>query len=196
MEANFFTVAGTSTPATNPAGSGVVTATFPATASIGTIGTSALGGKVAYILKAGDDGFIAGEQRGLIATNADQSSSIIWAVAGYQSMKVPRGTKLFLGTGSSNTDNIISQNSTGDTYAAGIARACRDGGYTDWFLPSLHEIGEIYLNRIAVGGFNSNAYWSSSESSAGEATGKLFFIDYTFVDPKSNPYAVRAVRAF
>ncbi|HRG75970.1 MAG TPA: putative Ig domain-containing protein, partial [Leptospiraceae bacterium] len=147
VSANFFTVAGATT-VTNSANSGVVTAVFPATASVA-VADPALGGKVAYILQIGDPGYVAGEQRGLIVSLADQITAlpigIIWANPAYQSTLVPGGTGTALGTGFSNTNKIVAQNGAGTTYAAGLARACTDGGYTDWFLPSRDELHKLWL---------------------------------------------------
>ncbi len=117
----------------------MVTAVFPATESV-SIGEDTLGGVVAYIIEPGDPWYVAGEQRGLIAATEDQSTGIQWAIALYQNTSVPGGTDTALGFGSSNTDNIIDQNGAKDTYAAGLARSCSDGGYGDWFLPSGKEL--------------------------------------------------------
>ena len=194
---NFFTVAGVTSP-TNPTDSGVVTALFPQTASIGAIGNSALGGKVAYILQNPDTGYIPGEQRGLIAATADQSTGIIWAVAAYQSTAVPGGTQTALGTGRLNTDKIIAQNGAGLTYAAGLARAYTGGGYNDWFLPSLYELNKLNVNRVAVGGFADEYYWSSSEGGGiSNAWSEYFNNGDQDSSSKSDPsMRVRAVRAF
>ena len=84
---------------------------------------------------------------------------------------------------------------------AGIAaRLCGDlvlGGYSDWYLPSKDELHKLYMNRVAVGGFSSSDYWSSSEdSNPNFAWNQNFFFGYQGYDYKSGAYSVRAVRAF
>ena len=37
-------------------------------------------------------------------------------------------------------------------------------GYNDWYVPSKDELYELYLNRLAIGGFANNYYWSSSST--------------------------------
>jgi hypothetical protein len=194
VTANFFTVAGATTVSNN-ADSGVVKVVFPATASV-SVGDSALGGKVGYILQSGDTGYVAGEQRGLIAATADQSSmGIIWAVAAYQSTSVP-GTGTDLGTGSANTDRIIAQNGAGSAYAAGLSRAYNGGSYTDWYLPSKDELEKIYNNRVAIGGFTTAYYWSSSEYDAKNVCLRNFKTGDPDFYLKSWTYLVRSVRSF
>jgi hypothetical protein len=129
------------------------------------------GGKVAYILVNGDPGYDATTQHGLIAATSDQSRSITWdRLTG--EFPLYQGTNrgaigTAIGTGFSNTSNIIaSQGIIATNYAAGLARAYKGGGYTDWYLPSKDELNKLYLNRVAIGGFISNSnglYWSSSE---------------------------------
>jgi hypothetical protein len=68
----------------------------------------------------------------------------------------------WIGCGRGNTIGIIST-----CPQAGIAaRICGDlvlGGYSDWFLPSRDELYQMFLNRVAIGGFANDYYWSSSE---------------------------------
>ncbi len=195
---DFFTVAGVSS-ATNSTDSGVVTVVFPATATVA-IGDAVLGGKVGYILQSGDTGYVAGEQRGLIAASADQGAGIQWAVTGYQGTGVPDGTATELGTGSANTDNIIAQNGAGTTYAAGLCRAYKGGGYTDWYLPSKDELYKLYINRVAIGGFfsssTSDSYWQSTEASWTNAYYLYFPTGAWGGSTKADGRRVRAVRAF
>ncbi len=158
IAANHFTIAG-ATSVLNSAGSGVVTAVFPATAAV-VVGDSALGGKVLYILASGDTGYVAGEQRGLIAANSEQTTGIQWSTLSSYSF----GTQTALGTGSANTDKIIAACGAGTNYAAGLARSYTGGGYTDWYLPSEDELTIISNNRSTIGNLSeSDYYWCSSE---------------------------------
>jgi hypothetical protein len=104
-----------------------------------------------------------------------------------------------IGTGNQNTIDIM----TGCSEAGIAARLCGDlvlGGYSDWYLPSKDELNQLYINRVAIGGFASSDYWSSTENSNGDAWGQGFYNGYQFSFSKVVPYyfsfAVRAVRAF
>jgi hypothetical protein len=84
---------------------------------------------------------------------------------------------------------------------AGIAvRLCGDlvlGGYSDWYLPSRDELNQLYINRVAIGGFANNYYWSSSEDRSDHAWVQDFRDGgqgYYLKD--FNGFPVRAVRAF
>jgi hypothetical protein len=166
------------------------------------IGDAYQGGKVAYVLQAGDPGYVAGQTHGLIAASADQTGvdPIRWSLVAYQSVGVPGGTSTALGTGSANTDAIIAQNGAGSAYAAGLARAYSGGGYGDWYLPSKDELNELYRNRLAIGGFPADGpwYWSSSEDSVkvNWAWLQAFDAGEQINNNKANLVLVRAVRAF
>ena len=197
VPANFFTVAG-ALAVTNDADSGVVTVVFPATASV-SVGEAALGGTVAYILQSGDEGYVAGEQRGLVASATDLGSGgIQWAEDAYDDVLVPGGTDTALGTGAANTASIVAQNGPGDTFAAGLAQAHDGGIYSDWYLPSIDELGRLYDNRAAIGGFSTSSYWSSTADSATNAQR----IDFNSADGATQNFGkaitlrVRAVRVF
>jgi len=88
----------------------------------------------------------------------------------------------------------------GCTEAGIAARICNDlvsGGYSDWYLPSKDELNMLYLNRIAIGGFTINYYWSSSEYDNNLAWVQFFFNgDQSFNFFKNSSTYVRAVRAF
>jgi hypothetical protein len=125
------------------------------------VGDSYGGGKVAYILTPNDPGYDAKETHGLIAATSDQSSGAAWGCY-FTTITGADGTAI--GTGNQNTIDIMAGCST-----AGIAaRICGDlveGGYSDWYLPSKDELAKLYLNKVAIGGFSTNYYHSSSESS-------------------------------
>jgi hypothetical protein len=95
-----------------------------------------------------------------ISAAADQSDKAPW---GCQDIAVD-GTLSEIGTGGSNTNQIISVCAT-----SGIsARICDElilNGYSDWFLPSLDELAEMYTKLAAdgLGNFANQRYWSSTQ---------------------------------
>ena len=54
-----------------------------------------------------------------------------------------------------------------ETCTRGAALVCDSlvlGGYSDWYLPSKGELGQLWVHRVAIGGFSLvSRYWSSSE---------------------------------
>ncbi|WP_336518573.1 hypothetical protein [Pollutibacter soli] len=145
------------------------------------VGQEYKGGKIGYILQAGDPGYDAKLPHGLIAAaedllnpyylDPDPQPFFTWApdvngIGGFFGVgEAARGTAI--GTGLSNTNAIVQYlpdvvntiNTTFpwldlklDRYAA---VACRKefNGYNDWFLPSRDELQKILQNRMSIGGF-------------------------------------------
>ena len=109
--------------------------------------------------------------KGLVCAISDQTTAERWNVDA--NSNIPNAIGLGIGTGSSNSDEIISTYGLGgNNYAAKITYNYGGGGYDDWFLPSRDELLEIYSNKGTInssctsnGGTSlseSDWYWSSS----------------------------------
>ena len=102
--------------------------------------------------------------------------------------------------GSGNTASMTISN------AANYVNALTDGGFTDWYLPSIDELKLLLVNR-----FNANKsldalsatelsldleYWSSTERDSFNAYLVRFFAGNSSDEIKTNTNSVRAVRSF
>jgi len=156
------------------------------------IGDNYGGGKVAYILQPGDNGYIAGEMHGIIAASNDQSAGIQWYNGAYTTTG---GAATSLGSGNANTNTIVLSQGNG-IYAAKLCYDLVLNGYNDWYLPSRDELNKLYLNQAAIGGFAAAGYWSSSEYYNSHAWFQSFGNGNQFTNNKASTLYVRAVRAF
>ena len=140
---------------------------------------------------------------GLIAAPSDQSTGAQWGCLTYV-----MGTSD--GDGAQNTINIEAGCTT-PGIAADICANLTLGGYSDWFLPSKHELNAMQLNIGQgnalglgnIGGFASSYYWSSSEVSYSQWPSSNYAWMQHFNSGvqywnylKDYFYSVRAVRAF
>jgi len=108
-----------------------------------------------------------------------------------------------IGQGSINTSLIKTQVSPGTpiantTFAAGLADAYVYGATTDWYLPSINELGLMYTNLKVkgLGNLQNTYYWSSTEFGT-ESAWFILFDGGSFSNAlKSFPFSVRPIRFF
>ena len=162
-----------------------ITFTTSTTSSTFSVGQVYGGGIIFYVDNTG--------QHGLISSTSDQSASIQWYNGGYT---VTGATGTGIGTGPTNTTNILSAQGSG-SYAAYIASQTSNG-YSDWYLPSLDELNLMYSNLFVknLGNFVATFYWSSTEKNQNEAWVIDFAHNSSFGYWKNNKTYVRAIRKF
>ena len=143
-----------------------------------------------------------GVKKALIASLTNLSFVAPWTIPAYDTTLIGPTAQSF-SNGSTNTDAIIAQTGVPATtaYAAGLARLYLGGGFTDWYLPAVWELGMCYdsaaiVNKVLgdVNGFATNYYWSSTEFDNGAGWRQYFFYGGQGNASKPNNYYVRAVR--
>jgi hypothetical protein len=119
------------------------------------IGQSYGGGIIIYIDNSGKHGLIGGAHLG---------GQEDWGCPG-----ILIGTSTAVGTGQANTTAIV--NGCFEPYnAANNCNNCIEGGYSDWYMPSIDELYLVYLNKSLIG-IDWGVYLSSSESSESKVWG-------------------------
>jgi hypothetical protein len=166
------------------------------------VGLSAFGGKIAYILQPGDPGYDANVVHGLVAAPTDVSTDAMWGCYG---TIITGADGTAIGTGNQNTIDILAgcaEDGIAAKLCANLSITDQDGTvYNDWYLPSKNELFKLYQNRVAIGGFNLSAtYWSSTEAYNFFTTAWVYSFGNGYsVDIDKDTLSsihVRAVRAF
>jgi hypothetical protein len=177
------------TGATGSIGATGATGGYP----VHTIGESYGGGIVFYVYDGG--------QHGLIAASADQSTGVQWYNGVYRNTgSMGDG----LGAGAMNTAMIVATQMADNQTGNFAAKVCADysvtvGGvtYGDWYLPSYYELNLLIIQKVAVGGFADDFYWSSTEYGPSSAYPLWFgFSGPSHSNSKIGNFLVRGVRAF
>ncbi|MEO8885440.1 MAG: hypothetical protein ABI367_05215 [Mucilaginibacter sp.] len=120
---------------------------------------------------------------GLIATEFAKSA-VVWGTG--------TGNAYSASDGAGNTDKIIQALGPNSVNAAAICRACRDGGFSDWFLPALNQLTLIGIPA------NGASYWSSTEISTNPAIVYITASPYgsSYAEPKTVKHELLPMRAF
>jgi hypothetical protein len=140
------------------------------------IGDSYGGGIVFYLMQPGDTTYDPQVQHGLVVSGSLLMTGP-WTDAALQNVVVCNALKQGLLNGKANTDSIIKYNPSPIITAARYARSCRDGFFTDWYLPNAEELGKLSLarqsNLTLLSAVPNYKYWTSSEVDATN-TNKFF----------------------
>jgi hypothetical protein len=156
------------------------------------IGDTYKGGIVFYIDASGC--------HGLVCAATDLSGWKVWSASADSILTTSFAS--CVGCGDGNTSMIVLK---GQYFYAALE--CYDltlNGFSDWYLPSKHELNLMYLHIGQgdilglgnVGGFSNYHYWSSTEYNATRACNQSFTTGLQWTDKKVFDYHVRAVRAF
>ncbi|WP_319231070.1 DUF1566 domain-containing protein [Draconibacterium orientale] len=103
------------------------------------------------------DGYIFAGDTNLYVTDVDQSTGIQWKTSrGMDDINPDSDVD-----GQANHDNR--SGSLSDFPAFELCENLDRHGHTDWYLPAKDELNQLYLNQVAIGGFTTSNYWSSTE---------------------------------
>ena len=158
------------------------------------IGDMVQGGMVFYVDETGE--------HGLVAAQDDLEGTFEWGC--YQE-DVDGADSKWIGSGLQNTMDITNQGCQTENGGITAAQAALDahlGGYSDWYLPSIGELYQMYIaigqgsENVNIGGFVNDWYWSSSENNNNYAWNVYFYNGYSNYFSKYISSRVRVIRAF
>ena len=153
------------------------------------VGASYGGGVIVHFFTSSEPGYIAGECHGIISSNTNQSTGIVWSIT---NTSIPSAQNSNIGYGKANTDAIVASQGSG-TYAAKVCYDLNFNGYTDWYLPSTWELSTVNFNSPAY--TPSVSYWTSTEVSSATTMASALLTSFT-QQPKTSTYYIMAIRSF
>jgi hypothetical protein len=162
------------------------------------IGSVYKGGVIVYLLKSGDKGYDANLIHGLIAIPQNQISQTIrkWGCDGTDIVNAKEVK--FIGSGKSNTSEII-KNCNDINCGAKYCDSFVFNGFDDWFLPSIEELFTLALNNSKLKydllSPQTNHIWSSSQIDSKRAYA-LYLTDRTPTYSKNTSFAIIPFRVF
>lgn len=145
-----------------------------------------------------------GAEHGLVVSIRNQSDGCEWSNLSNNIGSFAGASSHF--DGKANTAAVIAQ--PGHlTSAALLCDQYSVGGYDDWYLPTLQELGTLYMNapivNSALASINGASpikrflFWSSVElGDSSYAIVGVFIDGQVLFQTKGNSYSVRAVRSF
>lgn len=143
------------------------------------IGDLILGGIVFYIDETGQHGLVAAMEDLVQGGTDPYGPSFTGYEWGCDGVDFNGANGIAIGTGYQNTINIVNHQGctteNGGITAAQASLNATISGYSDWYLPSIDELQEMYntigndgsedMNEDNTGGFRNEKYWSSSLTS-------------------------------
>ncbi|OFY62365.1 MAG: hypothetical protein A3H98_03320 [Bacteroidetes bacterium RIFCSPLOWO2_02_FULL_36_8] len=143
------------------------------------------GGGIVFYVFTGTDG----KQHGLIASLNNLSTNAKWS----------ENTDKLIGAqsnsdGAANTSAIIKAGGLA-TEAAGVCQAYNEGGFTDWYLPSMDEFEKLASN-IKIDWTGAGFFWTSTEKMNGSAWGYDLRNKKANASNKTRQGTIRPIRAF
>jgi alpha-tubulin suppressor-like RCC1 family protein len=127
--------------------------------------------------------------RWLEAWTADEPGTYQWKT----SQTSTPGTATAIGNGYANTYSAM----LGAEHPAGeVARNVSHGGYSDWFLPSKDELNLMFDQKVVIGNFEPDLYWSSSEGNIYFVSHQDFGNGYPNYSYKDDYIRVRVIRVY
>jgi len=160
------------------------------------------GGYIFYLDESGQHGLVAApENVGGEIEDIYGNSGLPWGCVGIDINSVGLDSSGAIGTGHQNTLDIVNA-CTETPIAASVCLEYENDGYTDWYLPSFHELNllcevigmnSIYLNFAL---FDDDGYWTSNQNYSHLAWYYNFDLCSPFTNPRENLKRVRAIRSF